>query len=62
MKHALLSCLAFGLAIACPAATLTVSNATSAGNGFHGIATEAGALLTAGQARGVLGRMTLNDS
>jgi VCBS repeat-containing protein len=62
MKHALLSCLAFGLAIACPAATLTVSNATSAGNGFHGIANEAGALLSPGQARGVLGRMTLSDN
>lgn len=61
MKHALLSCLAFGLAIACPAATLTVSNATSTGNGFHGIASEAGALLSPGLARGVLGRMTLND-
>jgi hypothetical protein len=61
MKHLLLSCLAFCLATACPAATLTVSNATTAGNGFHGVATEAGALLGPGQARGALGRMTLSD-
>lgn len=61
MKHALPFCLAFWLAVVCPAATLTVSNASSGGNGFHGIATEAGALLSPGQARGVLGRMTLTD-
>ncbi len=62
MKHLPLFCLAFGFALASPAATLTVSNASSAGNGFHGLATEAGALLSPGQARGVLGRMTLSDS
>lgn len=62
MKHLPLFCFAFGFALASPAATLTVSNASSSGNGFHGLATEAGALLSPGQARGVLGRLTLSDS
>ncbi len=62
MKHLPLFCLAFGFTLASPAATLTVSNASSAGNGFHGVATEAGALLAPGQARGALGRLTLSDS
>ncbi len=62
MKHATLACLAFWFAIACPAATLTVSNTSAGGNGYHGIANEAGSLLTPGEARGVLGRMTLNDT
>lgn len=61
MKSATLSCLAFWLAITCPAATLTLSNTSAAGNGYHGVATEAGTLLSPGQARGVLGRMTLSD-
>ena len=63
MNHPLSSFLAVWLALitACPAATLTVSNTSSGGNGFHGIATEAGALLAPGQARGVLGRLALTD-
>jgi VCBS repeat-containing protein len=62
MKHLPLLCLLLGLTTAMPGATLTVSNLSTGGNGFHGVANQAGQLLAPGQARGVIGRMTLDDT
>ena len=61
MKFTPFILLALWLATVCPAATLTVSNASANGEGFHGIATPTGTLLSPGLARAALGRMTLDD-
>lgn len=62
-KHLLLSLTAFWFSIATAgAATITIDNLNTAGDGAFGLADNAGSLLTTATGRVIIGRMTMSDA